>query len=53
MRKQQRGGSHGSCPTETIADYVELPIMWLHAAGAGHGNVVLEKPSKQRLTHGF
>ena len=26
---------------------------WLHAARAGHENVVLEKASKQRLTHGF
>ena len=26
---------------------------WLHAAGAGHEEVVLEKASKQRLTHGF
>ena len=51
--KQQRGGSHGSCSTETIADYVKLPIMRLHAAGGGNGNVVQEKPSKQRLTHGF
>ena len=25
----------------------------LHAAGTGHENVVLEKASKQRLTHGF
>ena len=26
---------------------------WLHAAGAGHEDVVLEKVSKQCLTHGF
>ena len=25
----------------------------LHAAGVGHEDVVLEKASKQRLTHGF
>ena len=29
-----------------------LPI-WLHVAGVGHEDVVLEKASKQRLTHGF
>ena len=26
---------------------------WLHAAKAGHEKVVLEKASKQDLTHGF
>ena len=26
---------------------------WLHAAGAGEKDVVLEKASKQRLPHGF
>ena len=26
---------------------------WLHAVGADHEDVVLEKASKQRLTHGF
>ena len=42
--------------TESLLQMMEMLTNtqgWLHAAGAGHENVVIEKASKQRLTYGF